>query len=67
MNLIEKLQEEIKRVNEIILVYEQLPEVSGIFGVVIMKLSINNAEKAISQMDTEKMVKSLIDLQKYEM
>ena len=64
MNLIEGLQAEIKRVNEIIPYYEEIP--TGIFAITLMKNSINNAEKAIAGMDTVAMASALKDLQTYE-
>jgi hypothetical protein len=65
LNLIEALQEEIKRVNEIIAEYEKFP--SGIFAATMMKQSVKNAESAIAQMDTIEMIYALKDLQEYEL
>lgn len=66
MNLIEGLQEEIKRVNEIIKEYDDLPNGAGTFASAMMKGSVMIAEKAISNMDTVTMVTALKDLKEYE-
>lgn len=68
MNLIEGLQEEIKRVNEIIKEYEDpMLNGAGAFAAAMMKGSIKKAENSIAQMDTVMMIASLKDLQEYEL
>lgn len=67
MNLIEGLQEEIKRVTEIKKQYDELPKGAGAFGSAVMKVSIHNANKAIANMDTVAMVAALKDLKEYEL
>lgn len=66
MNLIEGLQEEIKRVKEIIKEYEELPSDAGAFASVMMKSSIKNAENAIVNMDTVAMLSAIKDLKEYD-
>jgi hypothetical protein len=68
MNLIEGLQQEIKRVNEIIKVYEDpLLNGSGAFAAAMMKGSVKIAENAIATMNTVAMLKALNDLKEYEL
>jgi argininosuccinate lyase len=67
MNLIEGLQEEIKRVNEIIKEYDELPSGAGAFASAMMKGSIKIAEKAIANMDTVAMLSAIKDLKEYEL
>ena len=65
MNLIEGLQQEIKRVNEIIEVYDEVP--AGAFASAMMKGSIKRAEKSISEVNTIEMLRCLEDLKEYEL
>lgn len=67
MNLIEGIQEEIKRVNEIIKEYDELPSGAGSFASAMMKGSIKIAEKAIANMDTVAMLSAIKDLKEYEL
>lgn len=67
MNLIEGLQQEIKRVNEIIKEYDDLPSGAGAFASAMMKGSVKRAEAAISQMDTVAMLSAIKDLKEYEL
>lgn len=68
MNLIEGLQEEIKRVNEIIKEYEDpLLNGAGMFAATLLKGSIKQAENAIAQMDTVAMLSAIKNLQKFEL
>ena len=68
MNLIEGLQEEIKRVNEIIKEYEDpMLNGAGMFAATMMKGSIKQAENAIAQMDTVAMLSAIKDLKEYEL
>lgn len=67
MNLIEGLQEEIKRVNEIIKEYDELPRNAGAFASAMMKNSVKMGEKAIANMDTVAMLSAVKDLQTYEL
>ena len=59
-NLIEGLLSEMNRVRELIKEYEDLPGGVGFFGSSIMKVKIQQAEKAISEGDVIK------ELQAYE-
>ena len=65
MNIIEGLQQEIKRVNEIIEIYESVPNNAGAFAAGMMKFSVRRAEEAIAFGDTVGMIQSLKDLQEY--
>ena len=68
MNLIEGLQEEIKRVNEIIKEYEDpMLNGAGMFAASMMKGSVKQAENAIAQIDTVAMLAALEDLKDYEL
>jgi hypothetical protein len=67
MNLIEGLQEEIKRINEIIKEYDDLPNNAGAFASLLMQGSVKNAEKSIAEMDTIAMLSALKDLKEYEL
>ena len=68
MNLIEGLQEEIKRVNLIIQEYEDpMLKGAGTIAASLMKQSIRKAEKAVSQMDTVAMLSAIKDLKDYEL
>jgi len=68
MNLIEGLQQEIKRVNEIIKEYENPMLLgTGFFAATMMKRSIKQAENAIAQMDTVAMIIALKDLKEFEL
>ncbi len=67
MNLIEELQEEIKRVNKIIKEYDELPGGNGAFVSAMMKGSIKIAENAIAQMDTVMILSAIKDLKEYEL
>lgn len=60
MNLIEGLQEELKRNRELLQLYEEIP--SGQFGAAMIKLAINNAEKAMAEGDTVKMMQCYKEL-----
>lgn len=66
MNLMERLQKEIKRVQEIIKVYDELPKNAGAMASNFMKNSVMKAEKAISEIDTIKMMQALQELKEYE-
>ena len=57
MNLIEGLQKEIARNREILKFYEEIPQ--GVFGATMIKRDIKIAEKAIANIDTVQMVRSL--------
>lgn len=68
MNLIEGLQEEIKRVNEIIKEYEDpMLNGAGVFAATMMRGSIKQAENAITQMDMVAMLSTIKDLKEYEL
>ena len=67
MNLIEGLQEEIKRVNEIIKEYEELPKGAGVFASTLMKASVKKAENEISQIDAVMMLSAYKELKEYEL
>jgi hypothetical protein len=68
MNLIEGLQEEIKRVKEIIKVYEDpILNSAGMFAATMMKGSVKKAENAIAQMDTVAMLSAIKDMKEYEL
>ena len=67
MNLIEGLQEEIDRVNEIINVYDSLPKNAGAFASLSMKISIDVAKKAMANGDTIRMIGALSGLKEYEL
>jgi hypothetical protein len=67
MNLIEGLQQEIKRVQEMIKDYEDpILNHAGYFASGIMRGSIIKAEKAIAEMDTIEMLKAYNELKEYE-
>jgi len=67
MNLIEGLQKEMERVRGIIKEYDSLPGNAGAFASSMMKISIINAEKSISNGDTIRMIGALKDLKEYEL
>lgn len=68
MNLIEGLQQEIKRVNEIIKEYEDpMLNGAGMIAASMMKCSIKQAENSIAQIDTVAMLSAIKDLQEYEL
>lgn len=63
-NLIEGLQVEMNRVRELIAEYEALPGGVGFIGASMMKISIQNAEKAIASGDVVKELQAFEDLKK---
>lgn len=65
-NLIEGLFEEMNRVRDLIKQYEELPDNAGFLGASMMKVSVSNAEKAISSGDIVKEVQALEDLKGFE-
>ena len=67
MNLIEGLQAEIKRVEEIVKEYDALPGNAGAFASTMMKSSLKRANKAIAEMDTIAMLTAIKDLREYEL
>jgi len=66
MNLIEGLQAQMERVRAIIAEYESLPNNAGFLAAQFMRISIKNAEKAISTGDTVAMLAAYGDLETYE-
>lgn len=68
MNIIEGLQDEIKRVNGIIKEYEDpMLNGAGMLAATLMKGSIKQAENAIAQMDTVAMLSAIKNLQEFEL
>jgi hypothetical protein len=68
MSTKKQLQEEIKRVNEIIKLYEDpMMYGAGIFAAVMMRVSVNKAENAIKNKDKKAMIISIQDLKEYEL
>jgi len=67
MNLIDGLHEEMKRVREIIDIYDELPKNAGAFASGMMKFSIDNAESLIAAGDTVGMFKAYNDLKEYNL
>lgn len=61
MNLMEGLLKELNRNREILKHYEEIP--AGAFGASMIRQSITNAEKSISDGDTVAMVRAYADLQ----
>ena len=61
MNLIEEIQSELKRVKEILPLYEAIP--TGAFGAMMIKSDIKAGEESIASGDTVKMVSALANLQ----
>ena len=61
MNIIEGLQEEIKRCNELLIQYQEIGPV-GKFAYTMIKAKIANAEKMIALNDTVGMIKALEEL-----
>lgn len=55
MNLIEKLQSEKKRCQELLEIYKTIP--SGVFAAMMIKKEIELAEKAMAESDTVEMIR----------
>jgi len=66
MNIIEGIQKEIDRVEEIIKEYKELPKNAGAFASMMMENSIKNAKNSIATDDTIGMLKAFKDLQEYQ-
>jgi len=61
MNLIKGLQQEMNRCRELLQEYDAIPQ--GVFGAMMIRQIIKNAENAIAMGDTIAMMKSLKELQ----
>lgn len=61
MNLLEALQEEINRNNELLQMYKEIK--TGMFGAMMIKQKIEKAEKAIASGDTVLMIACYKELQ----
>lgn len=59
-NLIEGIQSEVVRVREILKYYEEIPE--GVFGAIMIKKTIAEAESAVAHGDTIEMIRTYQDL-----
>lgn len=59
-NLISELQSEINRCRELVSIYEKIP--TGAFGAAAIKMDIRDAENAISEIDTVRMIRCLARL-----
>lgn len=66
-NLIEGLQREIKKVNEIITEYESLPKNTGAFAAGMMRVSIKKAESEMALGNTIEMIKAFKNLEGFEL
>lgn len=55
MNIVEKTLSEISRVKELLPVYESIS--TGVFGATVLRLTIENAEKAMINNDLVEMLK----------
>ena len=66
-NLIDGLQSQMTRVREIIKEYESVPKNAGMFAASMMKISIQNAERSISQGNTIQMIACYKALEEYEL
>ena len=64
MNLIEELQEEIDRCNEILDIYKSIPQ--GIFGTAMIQADIKAAKSAIATIDTIEMIRCYKKLKNIE-
>ena len=64
MNLHKELLGEIERCKSVLEVYKEIPQ--GVFGTMMIKNTINDAKKAISDNDVVAMVKSLENLKDIE-
>jgi len=64
MNLIEGIQQEQKRVRELLTMYEEIPQ--GAFGAIMLKQVIAESEKAIASGDIVLMVQCLAELKECE-
>lgn len=60
MNLIEGLQEELKRNRELLQLYREIP--TGQFGAAMIEKAINDAERALAEGDTVKMMQCYKEL-----
>ncbi len=66
VNLIESLMSEMNRVREVITLYESIPGGAGMFAAALMRIQIQNAEKAIAEGDTIQMMVSYTGLTEIE-
>lgn len=67
MNLIEGLNLQINRVNEIIKEYESIPGGAGNLAAAVMKENIIAAQKAMATGDTIEMMKQYKSLEEWEL
>lgn len=65
-NLTQGLNQELKRVRDLIKEYESLPDNSGIIGATIMKEAVKKADKAIEENDVVAQVKIYAELKGFE-
>jgi len=65
MNLIEGIQEELKRCRELKVVYKSLGRV-GLFGIAVINQSIDRAEEAVASGDISEMIRAHRDLKKIQ-
>lgn len=65
-NLMDGLFEEMNRVRDIIKEYDSLPNGAGFIGSSLMKIDIQNAERAISNNDVIQMLKAYESLKDIE-
>jgi len=65
MNLIEGIQEELKRCQELKTVYEPIGP-AGFFGLSVVNQSITKAEKAVASGDVTEMLRAYRDLKERE-
>lgn len=63
-NLIDSLNDEIKRCKELLGMYQGIPQ--GAFGAIMIKQDIQRAEKAMAEGDTVEMIKCFRTLQNCE-
>jgi hypothetical protein len=64
-NLMSATIAEMNRVRKLITEYERLPDNAGFFGASIMKVTIKNAEKAISDGDVVELLVAYKQLQEH--
>lgn len=64
MNLVDGLNQELERARELLDVYEGIP--SGGFGAMVIRETIEHAEKSMQLGDTVEMLKAYGSLQKLE-
>jgi hypothetical protein len=67
MNLIEGTLAEINRVNEIIAIYDELPNSSGRIGAALMRADVEDAYRLIGTGDTIPLMARLKSLQEWQL